>query len=598
MSESPSRSKLWPVLAGCLVLPAAACTGQLSQRGGGAPASNGGAGDLGGPSSGVAGGGVTAPGAAGATGAAGLSGGAAGVAPPAPGTDPGRVTMHRLNRVEYDNTVRDLLGATTRPADAFPPDDRGYGFDNIADVLTVSPVHAQLYQAAAEALVTAALVGPQRAKLVTCDLATAGETCARAVLRAFGRRAWRRPLTDAEVEHLMAVVLVARGAGDGWETGVALALQATLVSPYFVYRVELDPTPTSTAPHALTSHELAARLSYFLWSTMPDDALFAAADAGKLASAADLRAQVTRMLADPKASALVDNFGGQWLYTRIVDEVAPDAKVFPDFDAPLRDAMKQETYLLFKDVLFGGLSAQKLMLSDYTYANERLAKHYGWAPLPGAAMQRVALTPDMHRGGFLTQGSYLTVTSHPTSTSPVLRGKWILENLMCQTIQPPPNVAAAKLDTSKAGVQSLRQRLEAHHSNPCAVCHVVMDPMGFGLENYDPVGAYRTTDGAFPIDAAGKLPDGRTFSGAAELAELVAKDPAFATCVTEKLYTYALGRGPESTASHMDPSLLFAHASAFRAGGYRLADLIAAIVTGDTFVKRRGEPAVAGGTSP
>jgi hypothetical protein len=572
MTKSPNPSRL----ATALLLSWAACTGQISSPGGVAPGGPGPSGGSGTTGAAVAAGSTTS--------------GAAGATAPAPGTDPGRVTVHRLNRAEYNNTVRDLLGATGRPADAFPPDDRASGFDNLSDVLTVSPVHAQLYQAAAESLVTAALAGSQRTKILTCDLATAGETCARAVLRAFGRRAWRRPLTDADVDHLMVPVTLARTNGDSWETGVGLALQATLVSPYFLYRVELDPTPTATTPHLLTNDELASRLSYFLWSTMPDDALFAAADAGKLTDPTQLRAQVTRMLADGKASALVDNFGGQWLYTRMIDEVQPDPKVFPGFDAPLRDALKQETYLMLNDVLFGGLSAEKLLLSDYTYANDRLAKHYGLAPLTGATMQKVTLTDTTHRSGFLTHGSFLTVTSHPTSTSPVLRGKWILEQLMCQTIAPPPNVAAAKLDTSTAGMQSLRQRLEKHHANPCAVCHVVMDPMGFGLENYDPIGAYRTMDGAFPVDSSGKLPDGRMFSGADELAGLVAKDPGFATCITEKLYTYALGRAPEATPNHMDPALLYGYANAFRAGGYQFTDLIAAIVTGDTFIKRRGEP--------
>jgi Protein of unknown function (DUF1592)/Protein of unknown function (DUF1588)/Protein of unknown function (DUF1587)/Protein of unknown function (DUF1595)/Protein of unknown function (DUF1585) len=584
MTKSPIPSRF----AAALLLSVAACTGQIAAGGpgsgpNGGNAGNGSVGSNGGSGTGTAGTGSSGTGTAGTT------------APPL-GTDPGRVTVHRLNRAEYNNTVRDLLGATNHPADAFPQDDRGYGFDNIADVLTVSPVHAQLYQATAESLVTTALAGAQRAKILTCDLATAGETCARTVLRAFGRRAWRRPLTDAEVDHLMVPVTLARTNGDTFEVGVSLALQATIMSPNFLYRIELDPTPTSATPHALTNHELASRLSYFLWSTMPDDALFAAADGGKLTDPTQLRAQVTRMLADGKASALVDNFGGQWLYTRIVDEVQPDAKVFPGFDAPLRDAMKQETYLMLKDVLFGGLSAEKLLLSDYTYANDRLAKHYGLPALTGSAMQKVPLTDGTHRAGFLTHGSFLTVTSHPTSTSPVLRGKWILEQLMCQTISPPPNAAAAKLDMSTAGMQSLRQRLEKHHTNPCAVCHVVMDPMGFGLENYDPIGAYRTMDGTFPVDAAGKLPDGRTFNGAGELAGLVAKDPGFASCVTEKMYTYALGRGPETTPKHMDPALLYGYANAFRTGGYQFADLIAAIVTGDTFTKRRGEPPVVGGT--
>jgi hypothetical protein len=567
MARTSARASLTTLL----VLALGACTGRIS--GGGAVA--------GAPTGSATGAGA----AGGATGTAGASG----LVPL--GTDPGRITLHRLNRAEYNNTVRDLFGTTTTPADQFPVDDRGLGFDNIADVLTVSPVHLQLYQSAAEALVNEALVGAQRAKILTCDLPTAGETCARAVLRAFGRRAWRRPLTDPEVDGLMtSTVMLARTSGDSWEVGVNLAMQAMLVSPNFLYRVEVDATPTSLAPHLLTSFEIATRLSYFLWSTMPDDALAAAADAGKLTDKAELAAQVTRMLADPKASALVDNFAGQWLYTRLVDDVAPDPTLFPAFDQPLRDAMKQETSLMFRDVIFGGVPADKLLLADYTYANARLAQHYGLPAVTGSAMQKVTLDPATHRGGFLTQASFLTVTSHAASTSPVLRGKWILGQLLCQDVAPPPNAAMAQLAPVMAGAQAqtLRQRMEVHHMNPCAVCHVVMDPLGFGLESYDAIGQYRTMDGTLPVDSSGMLPDGRTFDGPLALEGIVAKDPSFASCVAQKLYTYALGRAPQSTANHMDPGLLQRDADAFR-GGYSMAGLVTAIVTGDTFIKRRGE---------
>ena len=562
MARISARALLLPIV----VLSASACTGRISQQGARA-------------TTGAAGGGVT--GAGGTT-----------VTPLA--TDPGRVTIHRLNRAEYNNTVRDLFGTTATPADMFPPDNPGLGFDNNADELTLSTLHLELYQSAAQTLVTAALAGPARAKILTCDLTTAGDTCSRTVLRAFGRRAWRRPLTDAEVDGLMTVVGVARTNGDTYEAGVTLALQAILVSPNFIFRVELDPDPTSLTPHLLSNDEIASRLSYFLWSSMPDDALFAAADAGQLTDKVQLQTQVTRMLADPKALALVDNFAGQWLYTRLVDDAQPDGTMFPMFDQPLRDAMKQETYLMFKDVIFNGVPTDKLFISDYTYANDRLAQHYGLPPITGSAMQKVTLTPDTHRGGFLTHGSFLTVTSHQTSTSPVLRGKWILGQLMCQTIAPPPNAAAAVLTPPAAGTtQTLRQRLEQHHMNPCAVCHVVMDPLGFGLENYDAIGQYRTTDNTLPIDASGTLPDGRTFDGAAQLTSLVVNDPSFASCVAQQLYTYALGRGPQSTPNHMDPGLLKSDADAFRAAGYPMADLVTAIVTGDTFLKRRGEPPVA-----
>jgi hypothetical protein len=571
-----ARTKLLIAIALC----AGACTGRISQQGDDSTGSQTGSPTGTGSGTGVAGSGGFGTGTAGA-----------GVVVPL-GTDPGRVTIHRLNRAEYNNTVRDLLGTATRPADMFPVDDRGLGFDNVADVLTISPVHMQLYQGAAETLVNAAVAttGSQRAKILTCD-PTAGDTCARTVLRAFGRRAWRRPLTDPEVDHLMTVVMVARTNGDSWEQGVNMALQSMLISPNFLFRVELDPTPTSLTPHLLTSFEIATRLSYFLWSTMPDDTLAAVADANKLTDKVQLQTQVTRMLADPKASALVDNFAGQWLYTRLVDDVQPDVKTFSAFDAPLRDAMKQETSMMVRDIIFGGVPADKLLLADYTYANDRLAKHYGLPAITGSAMQKVMLdASSTHRGGFLTQASFLTVTSHPTTTSPVLRGKWILGQLMCQEIAPPPNAAMAQLAPPVAGTQqTLRQRLETHHMNPCAVCHVVMDPLGFGLENYDPIGQYRTMDGTLPVDSSGKLPDGRMFDGATELEGIVAKDPGFATCVTQKLYTYALGRGPQETTNHMDPGLLQRYADSFRAAGYPMAELVTAIVTGDTFIKRRGE---------
>jgi hypothetical protein len=528
-------------------------------------------------------------GSIGAPGAPPTGSGSGGGNNPALATDPGRVTVHRLNRVEYNNTVRDLLGTAQAPANDFPTDDRGYGFDNVADVLSLSPIQLQLYESAADGLITEALAGAQRARIVSCDVAT-GDACVRTVLKNFARRAWRRPVADAEVDRLMTIVSLVRTNGDGIDVALPLALQAVLVSPNFLFRVELDADPTSLKPHLLTSHEIAARLSYFLWSTMPDDELSAAADAGMLTDKAQLEAQVTRMLKSPKAAALVDNFAGQWLYTRQVDEVQPDPKAFPMFDADLRAAMKQEATRMFSDVLFGGLSAQKLLMSDYTYVNDRLAKHYGLPAVGSTAMQKVTLPADGPRGGFLMQGAFLSVTSHPTRTSPVVRGKWVLNQLLCQDVPPPPANVVATLDSAADASLSVRQRLEAHKQNPCASCHNIMDPIGFGLENYDAVGAYRTMDGAYPVDSSGALPDGRAFNGARQLSNIVVADPGFARCITEKLYTYALGRAPVSTAGHMDTAVLPALTKSFHDGGYPMAGLIAGIVTSDTFMKRRGEP--------
>ncbi|HEY3667235.1 MAG TPA: DUF1592 domain-containing protein, partial [Polyangiaceae bacterium] len=310
-------------------------------------------------------------------------------------TDPGRVTVHRLNLAEYDNTMRDLLGSKAHPSVDFnfPADDRGSDFDNTADVLTVSPLHLSSYNNAATALVAAALTDPtERARLLTCDLTAGGATCARSVLESFVPRAWRRETTSAEIDALMVMVTLATSKGDTLETGLRLALRAALLSANFLYRPELDPVPTSLTPHALGEYELASRMSYFLWSSMPDDALFAAAKAGTLHVAANLTGQVSRMLADPKAQALVDNFAGQWLFTRLVDDAAPDPTLFPQFDASLRSAFKLETQLLFHEFAFNGLPADQMLTAPFTFANDRLAKFHGLPPVGSDQMQRVDLT--------------------------------------------------------------------------------------------------------------------------------------------------------------------------------------------------------------
>jgi hypothetical protein len=511
-------------------------------------------------------------------------------------TDPGRVTMHRLNRVEYNNTIRDLLGTSAHPADDFPPDDRGDGFDNIADILTVSPLHISVYQTAAQQLVDEAMAdATERAHVVTCDLATGVETCAKSALSAFVPRAWRRPVTDAEIASLMTMVTLAKTKGDTVEQGFKLALQAVLLSPSFVFRVELDPSPTSMTPHPLGDYELASRLSYFLWSTMPDDELFGAAAAKTLANPATLSAQVVRMLKSPKAQALVDNFAGQWLYIRKIDEAAPDPMSFPAFDEDLRAAMKTETQRLFSEIAFNGLPADKLLTSDFTFVNDRLAKHYG-LPLPGSTdFQRVSLTNNTQRGGFLGNAGILMVTSHPTRTSPVLRGKWVLTSLLCQDVPPPPPGVNVQIDMEMMASETLRQRLERHRSDAvCASCHKLMDPIGFGLENYDGIGAYRTMDGTSPIDAQGQLPDGKAFSGPHELATLLAADPDFARCSAKNLYTYALGRAPDDAPTHMDGATLQGLIDGFTKGGFKFDQLIANLVASPTFLTRRGDPTAGG----
>ncbi|HKQ69642.1 MAG TPA: DUF1592 domain-containing protein [Polyangiaceae bacterium] len=527
------------------------------------------------------------------TGAGGSTGGR-------PATDPGRITLHRLNSAEYNNTVQDLFGTALRPADTFPVDDRGDGFDNIASVLSLSPLHLSMYQSAAAKLADEALSVPaQRARLVSCDLAT-GEACARTALTAFLPRAWRRPVESAEIDKYLAFVTLAKSTGDSYEAGFSLAVQAALLSPNFVFRVEVDPAPASTAPHPVGSFELASRLSYFLWSTMPDDQLFAAAKAGTLTDPTTLKGEVARMMASNKAQALVDNFAGQWLYTRKVDEATPDAKVFPSFDEPLRAAMKTETQLLFREIAFGGLPANQLLTADFAYANDRLIKHYG-LPLPGGAeFKKIPVTPSDHRGGLLGQAGLLTVTSHPARTSPVLRGKWILTELLCKDIPPPPPDVNIKLEDGPAAAgKTVRERLEAHVQNArCASCHRLMDPIGFGLENYDAIGAYRTMDGDSAVDSRGLL-NGNPFNGLTELATLISADPEFSRCTAQKLYTYALGRAPElEDSNHLDATTLASIADAFVKGGYKFADLVAGVVTSRPFLERRGDPTGAPGAKP
>jgi hypothetical protein len=492
--------------------------------------------------------------------------------------------------VEYNNTVRDLLGTARSPADDFPIDDRGSGFDNIADVLTLSPLHIDNYYTAAVALVDEALAtASQRSKLVTCDLVAQGAACARKVLEAFVPLAWRRPVTPAEVDAFMAPVTLAATQSDPVEQGLKIALRTVLMSPKFIFRVENDPSPTSSAAHPLGQYEIASRLSYFIWSSMPDADLFAAAKAGTLNQIASLQAQVTRMLASPKAAALSDNFAGQWLYTRQIFDAAPDPKLYPAFDENLRAAMKLEMEAMFREVVAGGLPADKLLTADFTFANDRLAKHYGLPAVGSTTPVKVSLvgTP---RTGILSQGGFLTVTSHQDRTSPVVRGKWIMNQLLCIAVPPPPPDVNVTLDPAKA-TGTLRQQMEAHRANPaCAICHKQMDPLGLGLENYDAIGTHRTTDKGLPIDSSGELPDGRKFNGAQELATMVAADVNFGRCLTEQLYTYALGRAPDTAVGHMDPAVLHGIAQSFRSNGYSFKELITQIATSPTFLNRRGEP--------
>jgi uncharacterized protein DUF1592/uncharacterized protein DUF1588/uncharacterized protein DUF1587/uncharacterized protein DUF1585/uncharacterized protein DUF1595/cytochrome c len=704
--------------------------------------------------------------------------------------DPGRVTARRLNRAEYNNTVRDLLGIDLRPADDFPQDDSGYGFDNIGDVLSLSPVLMEKYLSAAEKIARTAVFGPEQLKptlvrhqpqvrrlvpspapLSDYDLTglslpnsihlthrfpvngeyvvkaflggvrpagsepihlglwidgeevqalefdpqgvasfsddrqdfggmiqlfraqiTSGEhwiavslprlyeglpasyngpnpstrpvppppvfrvppgvppekvaeirknfearraekipandarisfveiggpyaqaggpspeslkkiyicghldgrhqpSCAAKIISGLARRAYRRPVTRGEVSQLVNLYSSARAEGDSFEEGLCVAIEAMLVSPHFLFRIESNqPANAARADGALpiSQHDLASRLSYFLWSSMPDDELLGCADRGTLRQPAVLEAQVRRMLKDPRSRALVENFGGQWLELRKLESVKPDRKRFPEFEDYLLRSMRRETELFFDSVVREDRSILDFIDGDYSFINERLARLYQIPNVKGAEFRRVTLPGDSHRSGVLTQASILTVSSYATRTSPVLRGKWILENIL-NAPPPPPPADVPNLDETKiASAASLRQQLEQHRANPtCASCHVRMDPLGFGLENFDAIGEWRTQEGGSQIDASGTLPDGRMFRGPAELKAIVRGErDAFAECVAEKLLTYAIGRGLE----RYDKPSVKKIAKDVAANNYRFSSLVLGIVNSPPFQMRREE---------
>ncbi|REK17929.1 MAG: DUF1592 domain-containing protein [Planctomycetota bacterium] len=632
--------------------------------------------------------------------------------------DPGRVTIRRLNRNEYNNTIRDLFGVDFHPADDFPSDDVGYGFDNIGDVLSMPTILLEKYLAAAEK-VTARALGTELANLAEDGLSGGSEiegggrkavstsnvvqvqarlfgtglymvrvkawgqqagdevvrmavylddelvrrfevaadervaapwyegwistrggrhtvkvkfendyyneggpepndrnllvgaievmgpypaemrrtiprehmpqdklALAREIIVDVMSRAYRRPVTDEEVARVMQLVKLADDGGESFNVAIGLGVQAILVSPHFLFRVELDPEPNNPdVIRELNDYELATRLSYFLWSSMPDDELFTLARLGLLRKGEHLERQVRRMLADPKADALVENFGVQWLQLRNLAIASPDAEEFPGFDESLRRSMRRETELFFASVMREDRSVLDFIDGDFTFVDERLARHYGMDDVKGEEFRRVSLEPQ-RRGGVLTHGSVLTVTSNPTRTSPVKRGKWVLEVLL-GTPPPPPPPDVPELEEAEELTGSLRERLEQHRENAaCAVCHKRMDPLGFGLENYDGIGAWRTQDGPYEIDPSGELPGGQTFAGPQELKQILkAQSDEFVRCLSEKMLTYGLGRGVE----YSDRCTVDDIVAAVKANDYKFSSLIIAIVRSDAFGKRRGK---------
>ena len=433
---------------------------------------------------------------------------------------------------------------------------------------------------------------PSRERIFICRPAARAEeqACAERILASLARRAYRRPIDANDLPPLLA--LYQRGAqgggfGGGFEAGVRLALQKILVSPEFIFRMELDPPDAAPGSvHRISDVELASRLSFFLWSSIPDDELLAAAERGALSDPSVLAAQVRRMLADPRLQALVKNFSGQWLYLRNIAGIQPDSTSFPNFDENLRQALAQETELLIESTLREDRSVADLLRTDYTFLTQRLAEHYGIKGIYGTEFRRVTLD-DPQRYGLLGQASILTVTSYPNRTAPTIRGKWVLEQLLgTPPPPPPPNVPSLKDDASTKTL-TMRQRMEQHRANPtCAVCHRMMDPLGFSLENFDGLGRWResTGVGTGPIDSSGVLPDGTTFDGPAGLREvLVGKRDLFVETFTERLLTYALGRGVEQ----YDRPVVRKIARAAAADDQRWSAIILGIVNSAPFQMRR-----------
>jgi hypothetical protein len=430
---------------------------------------------------------------------------------------------------------------------------------------------------------------PARRQIFVCQPTSASEEadCARRIISTVARRAYRRPVTDADLQVPLTFYKDAR-AEEGFEAGIEMALRAILASTEFLFRIERD--PRNVAPNTayrVSDVELASRLSFFLWSSIPDDELLDLAISGKLKEPAVLEQQVRRMLADSRSQALVINFAGQWLYLRNLAAASPDTRTFPDFDDNLRQAFRRETELLFESIVKEDRNVVDLLRANYTFVNERLAKHYGIPNVYGSRFRRVTVGEDSVRGGLLGHGSILTVTSYSNRTSPVLRGKWILENIVgTPPPPPPPNVPPLRDNGAGGKILSMRERMAQHRTNPaCAGCHQLMDPAGLSMENFDAIGRWRTrTEAGTAVDASGGLPGGSTFEGVAGLRKAVLSRPElFVTTVTEKLLTYALGRGLE----YYDAPTVRTITRDARSNDYRFSSLVLGIVKSHSFDMRR-----------
>lgn len=461
---------------------------------------------------------------------------------------PGPSPLRRLTQPEYNNTIRDLLGDTSNPADAFPPDQRQGDFSNTAVALTVSPLLAQSYQTAAETLATTAI--GHLSTIFACDTSTMGEdACATQFIAAFGKRAFRRPLTQDEQSGLVTLYQTNRSAAD-YNNGIQSVIEAVLQSAPFLYRPEFGSTGGAQGTVVpLTSYEIASRLSYFLWGSMPDGTLFAAADGDALKTPEQVAAQATRMLADPKAHPAVSQFFSEWMGVDEIASAPKDPTVYASYTPQVATAMRQETLAFAEWAIWqsdGKLAT--LLTSPVAFVNQALAPLYGVTGVTGDTLQQVKVDPTQ-RAGLVTEAGVMAVLGKPDRSSPVLRGKFVREKLFCQTVSPPPQNIVITPPTIMPGV-STREMFTMHATvEPCKGCHTMMDPIGFGFENYDGIGQWRTTDQGQPVDPSGTLAgtdvDG-TFAGAVDLARKLATSPEVRDCVATEWFRYAMGRG-EST---------------------------------------------------
>jgi cytochrome c553 len=505
--------------------------------------------------------------------------------------DPGKPSLRRLNRAEYDNSIRELTGLDLRLAEGFSPDPTGYGFDTIGEALALSPVLVEQYHDAARKLL-AELVGrkeahPEAYRKVFFARPGGGlgeRQAARQVVERFALKAFRRPADPALVDRMLALYDRARARGEDHETGVRPMLAAVLLSPRFLVRIESS-RPGVEGAYPVDDYDLASRLSFFLWSGPPDDELLALAARGALGAPEVLEAQARRMLGDPRSRALAENFIAQWLGLRGLASHRPDPKKFPGFGESLRAAMQRELELFLGEIVREDRPLTDLVDADYTYVNEELARHYGLEGVRGPGMRRVAL-PDRRRGGVLTSAAVLMIQSDAERTNVPRRGNYIAGAILgAPPPPPPPDVPALEDSRVEGKPQTLRQVLEAHRKNPdCRGCHSKIDPLGFGLENFDAIGRWREREEGGPIDASGELPNGKRFDGPVELKRhLVERRDEFVRTLAENMIIYALGRG----LALEDECVVRDARKAAASGGYRFSSVVLTLVRSFPFRHRR-----------